>query len=67
MKPPEKSNWLKYSGIGTQIAIFILVFWWIGNKLEIRYDFKPWGSLTGLLLGAMTGLYELWKIINNKK
>ena len=66
MKTPETNNWLKYSGIGMQIALSMVIFWWIGYKIEIRFDIKPWGSLTGLLVGASVGLYELWKIINKK-
>jgi len=56
-------NWMQYSGIGIQMAATIIIFWWIGEKLESSMDLfnKPWGQLLGLFFGMFAGIYNLIK------
>ena len=28
----EPTNWMQYSGIGIQMLIIIIIFWWLGVK-----------------------------------
>ena len=57
---PDKKpvNWLQYSGIGTQMLITIILFWWLGGKLENHFKLfsEPWGQLLGLFFGIFSGL-----------
>ena len=56
-------NWMRYSGIGIQMAATILICWWLGEKLEssmILLD-NPWGQLVGLFFGMFAGIYNLIK------
>ena len=63
MPNKQPDNWLQYSGIGIQMAVTILVCWWVGQKLEVSIDAlnKPLGQLLGLFFGMFTGIYNLIK------
>ncbi len=59
----QPESWLQYSGIGIQMAVTIIVCWWLGEKLEnsmILLD-SPWGQLVGLFFGMFAGIYNLIK------
>ncbi|MAP61671.1 MAG: hypothetical protein CMF82_01810 [Candidatus Marinimicrobia bacterium] len=59
----QPDSWLQYSGIGIQMAVTIIVCWWLGEKLEnsmILLD-SPWGQLVGLFFGMFAGIYNLIK------
>tara|TARA_B100002052_G_scaffold33472_1_gene25792 strand:- start:3958 stop:4161 length:204 start_codon:yes stop_codon:yes gene_type:complete len=59
----QSESWLQYSGIGIQMAVTIIVCWWLGEKLEnsmILLD-SPWGQLVGLFFGMFAGIYNLIK------
>ena len=55
------SNWMQYSGIGIQMLIIIISFWWFGGKAEDYFKLisEPWGQLLGLFLGIFTSMYNL--------
>ncbi|MAR29879.1 MAG: hypothetical protein CMG24_02970 [Candidatus Marinimicrobia bacterium] len=59
----QSESWLQYSGIGIQMAVTIIVCWWLGEKLEnsmVLLD-SPWGQLVGLFFGMFAGIYNLIK------
>ena len=59
----QPESWLQYSGIGIQMAVTIIVCWWLGEKLEnsmVLLD-SPWGQLVGLFFGMFAGIYNLIK------
>ncbi len=35
----------------------------LGYYLDYRFGWSPWGTLGGLLLGTVVGMYELYKIL----
>jgi len=59
----QKNNWLSYSTIGFQIGASLLLFGWIGNKIDNYLLLSPYGLVLGLLLGGSLSMYELWKRI----
>ncbi len=62
----ETQNWMHFSGIGIQLVITILVFLWIGMKLENYLIIKvPYGQLLGAFIGIFASLYKIIKSINN--
>ena len=63
MPNKQIGNWLQYSGIGIQMALTIIICWWIGQTLEnsINLFIKPWGQLLGLFFGMFAGIYNLIK------
>jgi F0F1-type ATP synthase assembly protein I len=45
---------LELTGI---VAVFVLVGWWLDTKLVNH----PWFMVTGLTVGTIGGLYNLWR------
>ena len=60
--PEQKStSWLQYSGVGIQMAVTMMVCWWVGEKSESYLELfnKPWGQLVGLFFGIFASIYNL--------
>ena len=62
----QKSNWLKLSSIGFQIAGSLALFGWIGDLIDNRFDSNPTFLIVGLIFGATASLYQIWKMIDSK-
>ena len=62
----QKSNWLKLSSIGFQIAGSLALFGWIGDLIDNRLDSNPLFLIVGLIFGATASLYQIWKMIDSK-
>ena len=52
-------GWVRYSGVGLELAGAVAGFALIGYWIDGRYGSKPWGILIGLVLGLTGGLYNL--------
>jgi ATP synthase protein I len=59
MAKPRYPSWVRYSGVGVELAGAVAVFALIGYWLDERYGWTPWGMLVGLALGFTGGLYNL--------
>ena len=55
-------GWMRYSGIGLELAGVVAVFTLIGYWIDSRYGSQPWGMLVGLVLGFTGGLYNLVRV-----
>ncbi len=55
---------MEYSGVGIQMALTVLICWWIGSKVGIWLDAEPWGGLVGIFFGLFAGMYNLIKIVS---
>jgi len=57
----HNKHWLQYSGIGIQMAITMMITWWLGEKIESYFEIltKPWGQITGLFFGLFASIYNL--------
>ena len=62
----QKTNWLKFSSIGFQIAASLLLFGWIGNLIDNRFSTNSIFLVCGLLLGGISSLYQVWKMAQNQ-
>jgi F0F1-type ATP synthase assembly protein I len=61
-KEPKKSDSLKYSSLGFQMAITIGLFAWLGNYLDEKYNTeKPYYSIALILVGIAIALYQVIK------
>lgn len=61
-KEPKKSDYLKYSSIGFQMAITIGLFAWLGNYLDEKYQTDdPYYSIACILFGIAVALYQVIK------
>jgi F0F1-type ATP synthase assembly protein I len=57
------SNYLKYSGLGMEMALSVVLPLLLGIYLDKQFETAPWGLLLGLLFG-LTGLgLNLYKVI----
>lgn len=55
-----------YSAIGLQLALSVVVGWWLGNVLDRYWGTSPWISLVGLLVGSIVGFATLFRLISLK-
>ncbi len=59
MRP--NSDWVKYSNIGFQIVVTLVLFGWIGYFLDNKFsELQPLFLILMLLIGAAIALYYLW-------
>ena len=59
MRP--NSDWVKYSNIGFQIIVTLVLFGWIGYFLDNKFlELQPLFLILMLLIGAAIALYYLW-------
>ena len=52
----------KYAGVGIEFGISIAACYFVGKWAQDHWDFAPWGSLIGVLVGFASGLRSLMKI-----
>ena len=52
----------KYAGVGIEFGISIAIGYVIGDWVQDRWDFEPWGMFGGVLLGFASGLRRLIRI-----
>ncbi len=55
------SSMAEYAGVGLQFAGAILLFLFVGRWLDARLGTDPWLLLLGVLLGASTGFYSIYR------
>ena len=52
-------GWLRYSGIGLELAGATAGLAFIGYWIDRRFGTLPWGILGGVVIGLVGGLYNL--------
>ncbi len=52
-----------YLGLGLQLAITIVIFFFLGKWLDTKFNTSPWLMVTGAFLGAGAGLYNFLKTV----
>ncbi|MFO1463110.1 MAG: AtpZ/AtpI family protein [bacterium] len=53
-----------YGGVGFQLAASVVGGLLLGGYADKRWGTGPWLTMTGLILGAIGGFYNLIKILN---
>ena len=61
MPSDQQPNPWRLAGMGMEFAGATLVFGAIGWYVDQKTGWEPWGLLTGVLIGAVGGLYLLIK------
>ena len=60
----NQTNWMQYSSLGFQIVATILIFLWLGTKLEYYFKINsPYGQLLGTFLGIFASLYNVIRTV----
>lgn len=61
-KPPDSEpNWGKHLGVGLQMLVGVALGFLVGNWLDKKYGWDPWGVMIGSMLGLASGMYLLIK------
>lgn len=47
----QAATWTRYSTIGLQFALTPAMFGWLGHWLDQRFDWSPWGIVSGVVFG----------------
>ncbi len=57
-------NWqaLKYSSVGIELAISVLLGYFAGDWLDGEFGWSPWGAVLGLSFGFAAGLRSLYRL-----
>lgn len=62
----QKTNWLALSSIGFQLAASLLLFGWLGSLIDNFFSTPPIALVSGLIIGGIFSLYQIWKTISTK-
>jgi F0F1-type ATP synthase assembly protein I len=52
-------GWVRYSGVGLELAGATAGLALIGYWVDGRFGTRPWGTIVGVVVGLVGGLYNL--------
>ncbi len=52
-----------YSGLGLQLAVTVVLFWFIGKMIDEHYGTSPLWMIIGAMLGIIVGMYNFIKSV----
>jgi F0F1-type ATP synthase assembly protein I len=52
-------GWVRYSGVGLELAGATAGLALIGYWVDGRFGTRPWGTIVGVVIGLVGGLYNL--------
>ena len=61
----KSSEWVKYSGLGIQMAVSVILCLYIGKWIGGKYGNETIGYLVGIFFGLFSSTYNLLKQIKN--
>ncbi len=69
MAKQDDTGWGKLASLGLEVAVGVALGLVVGNWLDRKYHWDPWGTLIGAAVGFICGMYLLVKeaINANKK
>jgi F0F1-type ATP synthase assembly protein I len=53
-----------YIGLGIQLALVVVVFYYLGKFLDDTFETAPWLSLAGATIGSVGGFISFYKKVN---
>jgi F0F1-type ATP synthase assembly protein I len=60
MSPDRRfPGWVRYSGVGLELAGAVAGLALLGYWIDGRFGTNPWGTLGGVVIGLVGGLYNL--------
>jgi len=65
MKEKERIGWkesLKYSTIGIEMALCVIIGAFIGNWLDKKFDTEPKLTILGFILGIIAAGKAVWRV-----
>jgi F0F1-type ATP synthase assembly protein I len=65
MRPPSLiQEAAPYLGLGVQLAVAVLVFYFIGSWADGKLNTTPWLMITGVTIGIVGGLIQFFKTVS---
>jgi F0F1-type ATP synthase assembly protein I len=61
MADPKSPTWGTYLTTGFESAVGVGLGYLVGQWLDKRYGWTPWGTVAGSMLGLASGMYLLIK------
>ena len=61
----SSTEWMKYSGLGIQMAVSVVICLYIGKWVGLKLGYEDLGALLGILFGLFASIYNLIKQIKN--
>jgi F0F1-type ATP synthase assembly protein I len=52
-----------YSGLGLQLAVTVVLFWFIGKMIDEHYGTQPLWMIVGAMIGIAVGMYNFIKSV----
>ena len=52
-------DWVRWTGVGFEFAAAVLLFFWLGSRLDATWGTDPWMQVAGAFLGIVVGTYLL--------
>lgn len=52
-----------FAGLGIQLAVFILLFLYLGQWLDKKFGTDPWLLILGVFAGAGLGFYNMYHVL----
>ncbi|MCS7229558.1 MAG: AtpZ/AtpI family protein [Candidatus Kryptonium sp.] len=52
-----------YSGLGLQLAVTVVIFWFIGRLIDEHYGTSPLWMVIGAMFGIIVGMYNFIKAV----
>ena len=62
----KSSEWVKYSGLGIQMAVSVILCLYIGKWIGGKYNHETIGSLIGIFFGLFALFIRIFRLINEK-
>ncbi|MDD4179525.1 MAG: AtpZ/AtpI family protein [Candidatus Margulisbacteria bacterium] len=61
-----KADYARAASLGLEIAVPVLLGAGAGYWLDIQLQSAPWSMVAGLLTGAVTGFWNVYKFLRKK-
>ena len=59
--PDLDPGWGRHLGVGLQMLVGVVLGFVVGNWLDNKYGWSPWGVMACTMLGLASGMYLLIK------
>jgi len=57
----RRENWTEHLQLGLELAVGVIVFFFIGYIIDLYFNTKPYFTLIGSVFGIVSVFYIIWK------
>jgi len=60
--PPKRAqSGLRFASLGIEMVLPIVLFMYVGYRLDLHFETTPWLFLAGAFVGIAVGFYSMFK------